>query len=169
MAKIITSILCSFDFKHTKTFMETFVPVVEYAYDKYRFNPKPLLSQIALETDWGRKIIGNNIFGIKATTDWKGEIVSSLTVEYIKGVKKFVKHNFRKYANYMDCIDDYVKMISENANFKYAFSNLDNPIEYITGLTDGGYATDPKYGDKLRYLLNKFNVNFEGGEKNEQS
>ena len=54
-----------------------------------------MLGQAALESGWGKREIkaqdgtpSNNLFGIKATGEWKGKVVETMTTEYLNGVKQ---------------------------------------------------------------------------------
>ena len=40
-------------------------------------SPRILLAHAALETGWGRSVVGNNLFGIKASASWQGEAITT--------------------------------------------------------------------------------------------
>ena len=49
-------------------------------------SPEAIVAQAAQETGWGRSAIGNNVFGIKASSGWKGAVVMRPTWEVENGV-----------------------------------------------------------------------------------
>ena len=65
-----------------------------------------IIAQAALESGWGNKEItttngkpSHNIFGIKATPDWKGESTEITTTEFVNGTAQKVKAAFRVYPH----------------------------------------------------------------------
>ena len=65
--------------------------------------PSITAAQAILESGWGRselaKVPNNNLFGIKDSEDWHGEIVTVPTQEYLNGDYITVNAAFRKYAS----------------------------------------------------------------------
>ena len=48
------------------------MPLLQKAGQQLGVSPKILLAQAAIETGWGRSVVGNNLFGIKAGSSWTG-------------------------------------------------------------------------------------------------
>lgn len=122
--------------------------------------PSICIAQAILETGWGKASIGNNLFGIKATGKpneyWDGSYVESPTYEYIKGVKTRVISKFRAYKSIEDSIKDHNRLFS---NKRYAqVLKSKTPEEQARAIKAGGYATDPKYAEKLISLITKYNL-----------
>jgi len=119
-----------------------------------------MLGQAALETGWGGKeIIGrdgtnaNNLFGIKAGRGWNGPTVDVMTTEYINGSAQKVVQRFRAYASAQESFADYARLISGNPRYAQAMQSTDDARGYAQGLQRGGYATDPRYADKLSKVI----------------
>lgn len=122
-----------------------------------------MMGQAALESGWGKREINgldgtpsHNLFGIKATGDWKGKVVEATTTEYINGIKQKRIEKFRAYDSYADSFKDFASMIRNNPRYQGAIANLDDAKEYALGLQKGGYATDPNYASKLANVIQKF-------------
>ncbi len=80
-----------------------------------------ILAQAALESGWGQRQIRKengdpsfNIFGVKATSSWKGPTTEITTTEYENGAAVKVKAKFRVYSSYLEALSDYVGLLSRN-------------------------------------------------------
>ncbi|MCE0488495.1 flagellar assembly peptidoglycan hydrolase FlgJ [Pantoea sp. Mb-10] len=121
-----------------------------------------ILAQAALESGWGQRQIltrdgkpSYNVFGIKASGDWQGETTDIMTTEYDGGVAKKVRASFRVYGSYMEALSDYVKLLSRNPRYA-AVTNATSPEQGARALQAAGYATDPKYAQKLVGMIQQF-------------
>ena len=144
------------DFSSHEQFVEKMMPYAIRAVEGLGFNPLVLVAQAALETGWGRHISkGNNFYGIKANSSWKGESEKLATTEFENG--KFVNEvsAFRKYDTVLDSMKDYINFIRENPRYKNAVDKSYSPDEYFEEIQRAGYATDPNYADKLKTISRK--------------
>ncbi|WP_442798754.1 flagellar assembly peptidoglycan hydrolase FlgJ [Pantoea vagans] len=128
-----------------------------------------IIAQAALESGWGNREIvtasgspSHNLFGIKATPDWKGEATEVMTSEYTHGVLRKVKASFRVYKNYAEALSDYSRFLTANPRYQHVINNpsIENAAH---ALQQSGYATDPDYAKKLiniiRYVQNNLSKN----------
>jgi len=122
-----------------------------------------ILSQAALESGWGRKEIRNadgssshNVFGIKATPDWKGATTEVVTTEYVNGQPRKLTQSFRAYASYEDSFRDWARMLKQSPRYAAVVerSSGGSAQAFAQGLQRAGYATDPQYADKLGRVIN---------------
>jgi peptidoglycan hydrolase FlgJ len=120
-----------------------------------------ILGQAALESGWGKHEIrmadgrsSHNLFGIKATADWKGQVAEVTTTEYIGGVARKVTAKFRAYDSYADAFKDHARLLTKSPRYTRQLANADTAQQYATGLQRAGYATDPSYADKLTKVIN---------------
>ena len=122
--------------------------------------PKLLtLSQAALESAWGAKAPGNNFFGIKAGSSWKGEVVEFNTHEVEAGKTIALKDKFRKYTTPLECFKDYASVMRRR--FPKAFRFTD-PVDFITSVQNEHgykYATDPEYVNKIAAMVSTLKRN----------
>lgn len=114
-----------------------------------------IMGQAALESGWGKREIKHpdgstsyNLFGIKAGGSWKGQVVNVLTTEYEDGVAKKVTQPFRAYASYEESFSDYARLIGNSPRYE-AVTQARNEIDAARKIQDAGYATDPRYAQKL--------------------
>ena len=120
-------------------------------YEKYKILPSLTLAQGALESGWGEKSIGNNIFGIKADKNWKGKTKTVRTREYINGVEVYVDAVFRDYNSIEECLKDRFEFLSKPRYVKVVGAK-----DYKTACLEiwkAGYATDPKYAELLINII----------------
>ena len=115
------------------------------------------IAQAILESGWGKKAPGNNLFGIKADAGWKGKTVEFPTHEIIRGVRVYQTCRFRAYATLGDSIKDHASFLASNARYKTAFE-CGTGCEFAKAIAKDGYATDPYSGprnqdNRLRYTL----------------
>ncbi|RPD88653.1 flagellar assembly peptidoglycan hydrolase FlgJ [Luteimonas sp. 100069] len=121
---------------------------------------KALVAQAALETGWGRRTISrgdgssaNNLFGIKAT-GWKGDRATVNTHEYSNGVRHTERADFRAYASPAESFADYVRLLKQNPRYRQALEAGGDVRRFAGALQQAGYATDPRYADKLSAIAN---------------
>lgn len=121
-----------------------------------------MLGQAALESAWGKREIkaadgspSNNLFGIKATSNWSGKVVEATTTEYINGVKQKRIEKFRAYDTYADSFKDFANLVRNNPRYEKVMANLQNVNGYAQAMQKAGYATDPNYASKLASVIQK--------------
>ena len=121
-----------------------------------------MLGQAALETGWGKREIraadgsnSHNLFGIKATRDWKGSTVDAVTTEYVNGVPRKQVEKFRAYASYADSFRDYAKLVSKSPRYAEAARETGSAAVFAQRIQSAGYATDPAYAEKLTRVINR--------------
>lgn len=121
--------------------------------------PEGVLAQAALETGWGKHVMprsdgssSHNLFGIKAGNDWFGGSVVRKTIEFADGVAQQVSARFRAYPDIKTTFDDYAKLISNSARYSAVLDSGADTAGFARALQSAGYATDPRYADKIRRI-----------------
>ncbi len=139
-----------------KNYIEYLTPYVKHAAEKLNTSPDLLLAISALETGWGKHIsqTGNgkssfNLFGIKATDTQNEDHVYANTLEYNEGNSFKSREPFRVYADPQESIDDFANFILQNPRYSDALKLSEKPESFIREIQKAGYATDPKYADKV--------------------
>ena len=119
-----------------------------------------IIGQAALETGWGKGEIkysngapSHNVFGIKATKDWTGKTVSTVTTEYVNGTPHKVVEKFRAYDSYEQAMTDYASMLKNNPRYASVVSGSRDAASFAHGMQRAGYATDPHYAKKLISIM----------------
>jgi peptidoglycan hydrolase FlgJ len=120
-----------------------------------------MVAQAAHETGWGKKAIrmadgsnSFNLFGIKATPDWKGSVARITTTEYVEGQPKKMAQSFRAYSSYEESFADYARLMKTSPRYASVVARADDATQFAQGLQRAGYATDPAYADKLGRVIN---------------
>lgn len=121
-------------------------------------SPHILIGHAALETGWGKHELkvtdgssSNNLFNIKAGSTWKGKTVEKNVVEYVNGKPVNSVEKFRAYDSPEESFADYANLLSSNPRYS---GTLNQDAEgFVRGLQQGGFATDPAYGDKLKRVI----------------
>ena len=131
-------------------FAQKLMPLLQQAGQQLGVSPKILLAQAAIETGWGRSVVGNNLFGIKAGSSWTGETVDAATHEYENGQYVQIHDSFRAYPDAEASVKDFVALVSGSSRYKAALGAGDNAAAYAQGLLAGGWATDIDYAHKLQ-------------------
>jgi len=118
-----------------------------------------MIAQAALESGWGKHEIrhpdnspSHNLFGIKAGANWQGAVVETVTTEYINNTPQQMVEKFRAYDSYAEGFQDYANLLLNNPRYAEVL-NTQDAASFANGLQQAGYATDPKYADKLIRIL----------------
>ncbi len=115
-----------------------------------------MLGQAALESGWGKREIrladgsnSYNLFGIKANAAWTGKVADVLTTEYKNGIASKQVEKFRAYDSYAAAFKDYAALLSQNPRYSSVLQQQGDAVGMAQALQKSGYATDPRYADKL--------------------
>ena len=119
-----------------------------------------MVAQAALETGWGRGELraadgsnSYNLFNIKAGKSWDGETVATRTTEYAGSRAYNTGARFRAYSSYEESFRDYANLLLNSPRYADVVGERD-PASFARGLQQAGYATDPRYADKLTRIIN---------------
>lgn len=143
-------------FESAREFVESILPHAKVAARILGVNPLVLTAQAALETGWGKYVIRDaggesthNLFNIKADSRWGGPKAQVNTLEYQDGVAVKERANFRSYGSFAESFADYVAFLQNNPRYEKSLVNAGTDEEFLTGLQQAGYATDPEYAQKI--------------------
>jgi flagellar protein FlgJ len=143
------------------SFVETMWPHALAAQEKTGLPAAFVVGQAALESGWGKRDIrdadGNpshNLFGIKATGGWEGKTVAVLTTEYVDGKPRKVVEQFRRYDSFAEAFTDWSRLMTRSSRYAGVL-RAGNAADFARGLEDAGYATDPRYSEKLERTINQ--------------
>jgi flagellar protein FlgJ len=151
-------------FDSPEDFIQKLYPAAEKIANEMGVSPKAIISQAALETGWGKFVIHGenskgekensfNFFGIKADSRWAGDKVNVTTHEYRDGQRVTEKANFRSYPTIEAGLKDYASFL-QNKRYEKAMAAGTDVEQYAKELQQAGYATDPKYAQKIARIAN---------------
>ena len=138
-------------------YIDNFKEIAKNNMNQYGIPSSIILAQGILESGAGTgplSALANNHFGIKCHKDWTGPSVS-----YDDDA---AQECFRKYAEAKESYADHATFLVNRTWYADLFKLEKNDYKsWSKGLKAAGYATDPKYADKLigiieRYQLNRF-------------
>lgn len=151
-------------------FVKTYLPEAKKVEAKTGFHYLIPLTQGALESGWGAKVVGNNFFGIKDTDGVNGNEQLITTTEYLSSDKvkfpvvikivkvgrKFkytVKDWFRKYPSAQIAFEDHVNFFLKNRRYATALNYKSSPERFFEEIAKAGYATAPDYANQLKQVM----------------
>lgn len=147
------------DSSSPEAFVRSLWPAAESAARSLGTAPEAVVAVAALETGWGRRMplradgsTSNNLFGIKAH-GWKGDVTRSATLEFESGAFQRRVEPFRAYDSPAAAVADFANFIRANPRYGDALNTDGDPVRFVHALKAAGYATDPRYGDKLEALV----------------
>ncbi len=142
-------------------FVRRILPAAQQAARQLGLEPLALVAQAALETGWGQRMFkaadgreSQNLFGIKAHSEWQGDVAVVDTLEYRQGVARQEKAKFRVYQDVQESLQDYVDFIRQQPRYQEALSVSHDTANYFQQLQAAGYATDPNYAQKILQVMN---------------
>lgn len=113
-----------------------------------------ILAQGILESGAGRgdlALSANNHFGIKCHNDWTGDTV--------RHDDDSDQECFRKYKDPSESYRDHALFLTGRSRYAALFQLPKGDYEaWARGLKNAGYATDPKYPDKLIGYIERYNL-----------
>lgn len=112
------------------------------------------LAQGMLESGNGNSTLSqeaNNHFGIKCHKEWGGETFIMDDDED--------NECFRKYDKVLDSYSDHSLFLSSRSRYAFLFELPPNDYKgWCNGLKQAGYATDPKYAQRLIDLIERYHL-----------
>lgn len=141
-------------------FIRQLLPSARQAAKQLGLEPLALVAQAALETGWGQKLFkgkdgqsSHNLFGIKAGSQWDGQVAVVDTLEYRGGMAQKEKARFRVYQDFAASMQDYVNLLKNQPRYQDAVAVSHDTPAYFRQLQAAGYATDPNYAEKILGVL----------------
>lgn len=135
-------------------YIETFAPVAQEEMRRYKIPASITLAQGILESQSGvgeLALKSNNHFGIKCHKTWKGPKVYH--DDDARG------ECFRKYKDPRNSYRDHSLFLANRDRYAFLFKlNIRNYKGWAKGLKKAGYATDPKYANKLISIIERYNL-----------
>jgi hypothetical protein len=112
------------------------------------------MAQALLESDSGNSRLatqGNNHFGIKCKSTWRGET--------IRHDDDAPQECFRKYGSVEESFRDHSDFLNDSPRYQVLFT-LDNTDykAWARGLKECGYATNPQYAERLIALIERLEL-----------
>jgi len=129
--------------------------------------PSLIIAQGILESGSGTSelaVKAHNLFGIKEGSGWSGEVYSKQTIEYRgDGTPYTTTAEFRKYPSYEGCVIDLCHKYTHGTGWESfnRYTSVLNEKDYreaARAVYAAGYATDPKYPEKLISVIEQYDL-----------
>jgi len=147
------------DRDHQQAFVTSIAPHARAAAARLGLDPALVVAHAALESGWGQRPLRtqdgqptHNLFGVKASARWDGEVAHALTTEIEAGTRVEREEAFRRYASPGDAFTDYVRVLLDHPGYRGALNAGADAAAFARGLFAGGYATDPHYASKIEQV-----------------
>ena len=135
-------------------YVALYAPIAQKEMKSYGIPASITLAQGILESGmgYGRLAVeGNNHFGIKCHKGWNGKRIYHDDDE--KG------ECFRVYTKVENSFRDHSLFLKDRSRYAFLFDIKTSQYKaWAKGLKKAGYATDPKYPDKLISLIERFDL-----------
>ena len=136
------------------SYISTYKGIAQSNMREYGIPASIIIAQGILESGSGTGTLcvnANNHFGIKCHTGWEGPSV--------KHDDDSDQECFRKYSHPSESYRDHALFLTGRARYNSLFSlKKDDYKAWARGLKNAGYATDPKYPDKLISLIERYRL-----------
>ena len=136
-------------------YINQYKPIAQSNMRDYGIPASIILGQGILESGSGTGplcLLANNHFGIKCHKDWNGP-----SIRYDDDEEQ---ECFRKYDQSMDSYRDHALFLLNRKWYAPLFElEKDDYKEWARGLKRAGYATDPKYPEKLIAIIERYQLN----------
>ena len=140
--------------ERTHWYVNTYPKIAINEMNKYNIPASITMAQGILESNAGKGTLAlksNNHFGIKCHKGWNGKKVYH--DDDAKG------ECFRKYKNPEKSYRDHSIFLETRDRYSFLFKySKKNYVKWAKGLKKAGYATDPKYAEKLISIIERYEL-----------
>lgn len=139
---------------YRQQFIQQITPYALEASKRTGVDPRIIIAQAAVESNYGKAAPGNNYFGIKAPS---GSGQTLMTTEYVGGQMQRMPQPFKTYESMEDSVKGYADFINRNKRYE-DFKSGKTMDEQLAALQKSGYATAPNYGQVVGNIAKGINI-----------
>lgn len=161
--------------KEKLAFIDSIVPYAVQSMLDYGIPASATIAQAILETGWGRKAPGNNMFGVKISSKRKAEIMKLVkagvykpgnlpddvqviwTHEENEAGRYKIQAVFRAYPNVAASFA-HRETILMGTRYYHAMRASTDPMEFCRQLQSCGWATAHDYAENLISIINRYGL-----------
>jgi flagellum-specific peptidoglycan hydrolase FlgJ len=143
-----------------QAFIDLIAPAARQCMVEWAIPASFTIAEAALESAWGASGLADracNLFGVKADSSWHGGVLVLPTKEYVNHEWITINAKWRKYPDWLACINDHALFFHDNHRYDDCFSCVDGE-GWAKRVAAAGYATDPGYSDKLITIMRAHNL-----------
>ncbi|MFL9882038.1 glucosaminidase domain-containing protein [Paraburkholderia agricolaris] len=136
---------------YVTTFIDSHLAKAQEIQRRYGIPAGIVIAQSALETNWGRRVVGNAYFGVKGRAP-DGSSATFTTHEIVGGASVQIQGTFRAYSGFDDAAEDYAQTVSGDPKYRTCYTQP-SASKCAVALQHNGYATDKHYAAKLNAII----------------
>lgn len=148
-----------------RAFLDTAAGAARSSQQRYGVPASVVIAQTVLETGWGTSELARtsrNYFGMTCGPAGGGPVAEGCRdgrdrVCTRSGCRATIA-SFRVYRSMADSFADHGRVMSTNPRYSKAFAARSNPESFAKGLARAGYATDPRYAQRLMKIIKKYKL-----------
>jgi flagellar protein FlgJ len=149
-----------------RAFLASATSIARTSQRRYGVPASVVIAQAVLETGWGTSDLsrsGRNYFGMTCGPAGVGPIATgcrngSDRVCNRTGCRAAVQ-SFRMYRSMHDSFADHGRLLSSDPRYRKAYAARGKPKTFVKRMATAGYATDPRYADRLIRIMTKYRLN----------
>lgn len=149
-----------------ESFIRRLKPYADEIDKEYNISPVISIGHAIFESNWGDSRLtqeANNLFGVKATMQWKllnNPVWTGQASEFQRYLLFWsneinVTAEFKKYKNYSASFRDYAKLMSAAYPESYKAAQKGDISGFAKNIAREGWATDPEYAEKIYKRINE--------------
>jgi len=139
---------------YRQRFIEQMTPLAVEASRRTGVDPRIIIAQAAVESNYGKSAPGQNYFGIKAPA---GTGQNLMTNEFLNGSMQRMSQPFRTYGSMAESVEGYADFINKNARYA-PFKSAKDFETQLAELQKSGYATAPNYAQVVGGVARGINI-----------
>jgi flagellar protein FlgJ len=148
-----------------RAFLATATSVARTSQRSYGVPASVVIAQAVLETGWGTSDLSRsarNYFGMTCGRAGPGPVAVGCRngpdrVCDRTGCRS-TTHSFRVYRSMRESFADHGRFLSTEPRYRAAYAARNRPKTFAKRLAKAGYATDPRYADRLTRIMTKYRL-----------
>lgn len=144
----------------SRELLQQFIDAAQASQREYGVPASVTLAQFILESAWGtRHMNAHNYFGMKFSERRHKAYVTRPTREFSKERGWYTTTaKFASFDNPEESFKDHARLFAEYRRYSVAMYHKGDPNRFAEEIARAGYATDPKYADKLKTLMKTYDL-----------
>ncbi|MDE6865967.1 MAG: glucosaminidase domain-containing protein [Muribaculaceae bacterium] len=150
---LLLNALCVYGADHYQAYIDKYAEIAVAEQEKHGIPASITLAQGLLESAAGRSTLatkGNNHFGIKCHTEWKGDTLLRND--------DAANECFRVYSSAAESFDDHSRFLLKKRYAPLFQYDVTDYASWAKGLRACGYATDPNYASRLITIIERYSL-----------
>lgn len=148
-----------------RAFLATATSVARTSQRRYGVPASVVIAQAVLESGWGGSDLSRsarNYFGMTCGSAGSGPVATGCRLGPDRVCDRTgcrsTTLSFRVYTSMADSFTDHGRFLSTEPRYGTAFAARGNPKTMVRRMAKAGYATDPRYADRVIRIMTKYRL-----------